>query len=317
MRLLSKILILLQDMPERANRSRRNDPLLNEFFDCHFYPHAEATRRRPYIVKCIYDKHLRSSLGVKRLSELTSQVLDEWVRTHIKQRYKPGTINKHIFLINRILNVAQNWGMIDHNIYRNRIIKRLPVGDYRQRFLSEGEVNALLDACKRDQHPFLYFFAKLLILTGARSSEARLAHWRDFDLQTRIWTVPVTKNGRSRRIVLSGAAIDLLDDIKTQAGRLYLEHGVNDYIFINPKFKKPYETFHLAWDRARRRVGIPHVRMHDLRHTYASMLINKGASIYEVQRLLGHHHVSMTERYAHLMPNTLAERVEIVAGLVK
>jgi site-specific recombinase XerD len=59
------------------------------------------------------------------------------------------------------------------------------------------------------------------------------------------------------------------------------------------------------------------VRIHDLRHTYASLLINKGASLYEVQKLLGHFHISMTERYAHLMPNTLAERVEIVAGLVK
>lgn len=317
MRLLSKLLKQPQAEPEPSNRSRRSDLLLNEFFDGHFYPYAEATRRRPYIVKCIYNKHVRSSLGSMRLSELTSQVLDEWVRTHIKRRYKPGTINKHIFLVNRILNVAQNWGMIDHNAYKNCVIKRLPLGDYRQRFLSEGELHALLDACRREQHPFLYLFAKLLILTGARSSEARLARWRDFDFQSRIWTVPVSKNGRSRRIVLSSVAVDVLGEIKVQAERLYLPHTVNDHIFINPKFRKPYETFHLAWDRARRRVGLNDVRMHDLRHTYASLLINKGASIYEVQRLLGHHHVSMTERYAHLMPNTLAERVEIVAGLVK
>jgi site-specific recombinase XerD len=58
------------------------------------------------------------------------------------------------------------------------------------------------------------------------------------------------------------------------------------------------------------------VRIHDLRHTYASLLINRGASIYEVQKLLGHHHISMTERYAHLLPDTLHQRVEIVARLL-
>lgn len=316
MRLLSKLLRQPQTEHELADSSGRNDLLLNEFFDCHFYPYAEATRRRPHIVKYIYDKHIRSSLGCKRLSELTSQVLDEWVRNHIKRRYKPGTINKHIFLLNRILNVAQNWGMLTHTAHKNCVIKRLPTGDFRQRFLSEGELHALLDACQREQHPFLYLFAKLLILTGARSSEARLARWRDFDLQSCIWNVPVTKNGRSRRIVLSSAAIAVLTDIKAQAERLYLPHGINEYIFINPRLKKPYETFHLAWDRARRRVGLSDVRIHDLRHTYASLLINRGSSIYEVQRLLGHHHVSMTERYAHLLPNTLAERVEIVAQIV-
>ncbi|MBU9697749.1 site-specific integrase [Rhodobacteraceae bacterium HSP-20] len=316
MGLLSKLLRQTATEPQPPNSSRRSDLLLNEFFDCHFYPYAEATRRRPAIVKYIYDKHLRPNLGQKRLCDLDSKMLDEWVRTHIRKRYKPGTINKHIFLVNRILNVAQNWGMIEHNAYKNCVIKRLPLGDYRQRFLSEGELRTLLDACYRDQHPFLYLFAKLLILTGARSSEARLARWRDFDFQSCIWTVPLSKSGRSRRIVLSSAAIAVLDDIKAQAERLYLPHTVNDYIFINPKFKKPYDSFHLAWDRARQRVGLRDVRIHDLRHTYASLLINKGASIYEVQRLLGHHHVSMTERYAHLMPNTLAERVEIVADIL-
>jgi site-specific recombinase XerD len=88
-------------------------------------------------------------------------------------------------------------------------------------------------------------------------------------------------------------------------------------VFQNPRFRRPYNCFFSSWERIRQRAGLPNVRIHDLRHTYASLLINKGASLYEVQKLLGHFHISMTERYAHLMPNTLAERVEIVAGLVR
>ena len=316
MRLLSKLLTKATLENPKADGGSRELLLLNDFFDNHFYPHVEATRRRPRLVRYLYDRHRRDSLGKLRLNELSSFVLDEWVRSHIKRRYKPGTINKHIFLINRMLNVARHWGMIDYNAFQNCLIKRLPLGDFRQRFLSEGELHALLDACRRDQHPFLYLFAKLLILTGARSSEARLARWRDFDLQSRIWTVPVSKSGRSRRIVLSSAALTLLAEIREQADRLYLSTKQQDYIFINPKFHKPYETFHGAWDRARQRVELPEVRIHDLRHTYASLLINKGASIYEVQTLLGHHHVSMTQRYAHLAPNTLQSKVELVADLL-
>jgi integrase len=302
--------------PPIIDNSSNSSLLLNDFFDNHFYPHAEAIRRRPRIIKYLYDRHMRDGLGTLRLNELTSFVLDDWVRSHIKRRYKPGTINKHIFLINRILNVARHWGMIEHNAFQNCIIKRLPLGDYKQRFLTEAELKLLLEACQRDQHPFLFLFAKLLILTGARSSEARLARWRDFDLQSRIWTVPVSKNGRSRRIVLSTAALALLADIRSQAERLYLPTKQPDHIFINPKFNKPYDSFHSAWDRARLRVELPEVRIHDLRHTYASLLINKGASIYEVQTLLGHHNVSMTQRYAHLAPNTLQSKVELVADLL-
>jgi integrase len=315
MQLLAKLFNKpIADTPLAPSSSQGN-LLLNDFFDKHFYPHAEATRRRPLIIKYLYGRHMRDGLGKLRLNELSSFVLDEWVRNHIKRRYKPGTINKHIFLVNRMLNVARHWGMIEQNAFQNCVLKRLPLGDYKQRFLSEGELKSLLEACQRDQHPFLFQFAKLLILTGARSSEARLARWRDFDLKTRIWTVPMSKSGRSRRIVLSSAALAVLGDIRVQAERLYLPTKQQDYTFINPKFHKPYETFHSAWDRARRRVDLPEVRIHDLRHTYASLLINKGASIYEVQTLLGHHHVSMTQRYAHLSPNTLQSKVELVAGL--
>jgi len=190
------------------------------------------------------------------------------------------------------------------------------LGDYKQHFLSATELRTLLNVCTRDQHPYLELFAKLLILTGARSSEARLSIWSHYDIEARIWTVPISKNGRSRRIVLSTAAMALLDEIRAKTESLSLPTGRQDHLFINPRLKQPYDSFHAAWDRARFRVAMPQVRIHDLRHTYASLLINNGASIYEVQTLLGHHNVSMTQRYAHLAPNTLQTRVEMVAGLL-
>jgi integrase len=87
-------------------------------------------------------------------------------------------------------------------------------------------------------------------------------------------------------------------------------------VFTNPKTRRAYNSFYLSWYAVRSVAGLDDVRIHDLRHTFASVLINKGVSIYEVQRLLGHSSVQMTQRYAHLAPNTLADCAEIVSDLV-
>ena len=150
---------------------------LNEFFDQYYYPHVEITKKRPRHDLLTYDKLFRRSLGMKSLNELDNLTLDKWVHRHIKGDYLPSTINKHIFFMNRMLNRACHWGFIDHNTFRERKIKKLKVGDYKQRFLNREEIVRILNACKGDLHPFLYVFVKLLILTGARKGEARLAKW--------------------------------------------------------------------------------------------------------------------------------------------
>jgi len=111
--MLPKWRIFSEPDPVPAEKAHPGDILLAEFFDKHFYPHAEATRRRPRIVKYVFDRHMRSGLGQIKLGDLSSFALDEWIRGQINQRYKPGTINKHIFLVNRMLNVALNWGLIE------------------------------------------------------------------------------------------------------------------------------------------------------------------------------------------------------------
>ena len=78
-------------------------------------------------------------------------------------------------------------------------------------------------------------------------------------------------------------------------------------MFANPATGKPYVSIFAAWNTARTRAGMPEVRVHDLRHSFASLLINSGRSLYEVQKLLGHTQVKTTQRYAHLAPQTLLD----------
>jgi integrase len=289
---------------------------LSLFFDERYYPHIELYRRRPELDRYIFNRHIREPLGGELLTDLNSVKLEAWARAHIVKGYAPGTINKHIFLMNRMLNLARHWGLITHNAFEASVLRKVPVGEERQMFLQPEEIGRILRACQQDLHPQLYDFARLLLLTGARKGEALKANWNHFDLKRRVWNVPVSKNGRPRRIVLNQASVDLIEELRAEADRRGYPIDPNAPVFYNPRTGKRYDSFYAAWYRAREKADLPTVRFHDLRHTFASMLINEGVSLYEIQRLLGHHHITMTERYAHLLPDTLQERVERVSNLV-
>ena len=126
----------------------------------------------------------------------------------------------------------------------------------------------------------------------------------------------MSKNGRSRRIVLSDAAVDLLNAARAKSEQLLLDVSDNTYVFRNPKSGRPYKSFYSAWFIVRDNAGLSDVRIHDLRHTFASLLVNKGVSLYEVQTLLGHSSMQMTQRYAHLAPDLLHSRTELVSSII-
>ena len=83
------------------------------------------------------------------------------------------------------------------------------------------------------------------------------------------------------------------------------------YVFANPKSGKPFVSVFNSWDTARKKVGLRDVRIHDLRHSFASFLVNAGRSLYEVQRILGHTQIKTTQRYAHLSQDTLIDAANV------
>lgn len=289
---------------------------LSHFFDDKYYPHIKLYRRRPELDRYVFNLHIRPHFGDETLAALDGPKLEAWANMHVQKGYAPATINKHIFLMNRMMNLARHWGLITHNSFEARVLRKLPVGQQRHMFLQPEEVGRMLRACQQDLHPQLYHFARLLLLTGARKGEALKANWNNFDLHRKVWTVAVSKNGRPRRIVLNQAAVDLIRELRAEAEKKGYPLHPNSPVFYNPRTRDRYDSFYAAWHRARAKAELPDVRFHDLRHTFASMLINEGVSLYEVQRLLGHHHITMTERYSHLLPDTLQERVERVSDMV-
>ena len=298
-----------------SSRRRQQCLTLNQFFDQHYFPHAKAVKAQHKHDFSTYNTHMRLGLGDYLLADLKTAVLDVWVREQIVAGYQRSTINKHIYLMNRMLNLARSWGWIDF-ARDQQPIKRLTIGDHKQRFLSSDEIEALLKQCRRSTHPYLYLFVKLLLLTGARKGEALCVRWCDIDFDKRVWTVPRSKNGRSRRIVLNDDAVSVLLAAGTIAERFGLVVGGDAAVFQNPRTQSPYQSFYAAWYIARDAAGLTEVRIHDLRHTFASLLVNQGVSLYEVQTLLGHSSIQMTQRYAHLAPDLLHRRAQIVGSIV-
>ena len=284
------------------------------FFLQRYYPFSQSTKRRSKLDWYVYHKHFAEPFAHKLLTEICAEDLDTWMTQQIQQKYKPSTVNKHAGLLNRILNVAVEWEYLEKNPFNKAIIKKFPTGDHVQRFLVPEEIRRLLSACSNEPHPYLHSFIKLLLLTGARSSELRLCKWSDVNLPKQELFIGLSKNGRSRRIVLSNSAVEELYCVKEKSESLGTPTEALNWVFTNPKTQLPYTSMQVSFAKARKTARLDNVRIHDLRHTFASLLINNGASIYEVQKLLGHHHISMTERYAHLLPNTLKERAEIMAS---
>lgn len=178
----------------------------------------------------------------------------------------------------------------------------------RERYLKDDEALRLFEALEASPNPLLPFIIAMLLLTGARKREVMNARWSDLDLEQCRWRIEFNKTGKTRYVPLSEGMMTLLHKVPRTAG--------NDYLFPNPKTGEPFVAITHSWNSARRRAGLADLRIHDLRHSFASYVINAGHSLYEVQKLLGHTQVKTTQRYAHLTHETLLTAADKAANAV-
>ena len=159
-------------------------------------------------------------------------------------------------------------------------VKLFEANNARERFLTAEETQRLLEAVKKSKNTQLKYIVPLLLLLGCRKWELLDARWEEFDLSRRTWKISMSKSGKSRHVPLSLAAMDIIQKLPRFEGCPYL--------IPNPDTLKPHVQIHRAWNNARIAAGLPGLRMHDLRHSMASNMVNSGRSIYEVAKVLGH-----------------------------
>jgi len=165
-----------------------------------------------------------------------------------------------------------------------------------ERYLTKEESTKLIEQVKKSDNKMLQYIIPFLLLTGARRNECLHCRWEHFDFASLVWTIPLAKSGKVHHIPLTSTLLQLLQSIPKKDN--------SPYVFPGPK-GVPFKNIYTAWNTARTKVGLRDVRMHDLRHSFASALVNSGVSLYAVQNLLGHHNISVTQRYTHLSQDSL------------
>jgi len=192
--------------------------------------------------------------------------------------------------------LAQKWGIVETNQLSG--LSLLREENQVNNIMTDSELKRLVKVLKSDRNKMVASVCLFLLSTGARLNEALCARWEHIDLKHHNWTVPSkhSKSGKTRSIALNPTAIQVLESLGTQ--------DKFDHPFIGRRGKR-LTTINRVWDRLRRDAGLPDLRIHDLRHNYASFLINSGHTLYEVQMALGHSDPSVTQRYAHLSTKSL------------
>ena len=294
--------------PQREAVRSNTVPTYGEFIAERYLPHIKIHKRSWETDVSILENHLLPRFAKRRMTRITRADVQEMLVEGSVAKYKAGTINRWLILLRFSYNCAIRWEILPEGSNPTRNVDLYEDNGARERYLTEDEVRRLLGEIERNRNTQVGQIVKLLLLTGARKREILDAQWRYIDFERCLLTVPLSKSGKPRHIPLSDMAIDLLRNLPRD--------DAMPWVFFNPKTGKPPVSIFYAWHTMRSNVGLGDVRMHDLRHSYASFLVNQGRSLYEVQRLLGHADAKTTQRYAHLSPGALLDAVNVVGDVV-
>lgn len=250
---------------------------------------------------CSALKHLLPVFGEKLLSEVTPKSLAAY-RTHRRtDEAATATINKELQLVRHAFNLAmREWEWCRTNPMHKVALEA--AHNQVDRWLTAEEEMKLLQASP----VWLQEIIRFALNTGMRQGEILALQWQDVDFYRGVLVVMKSKNRERRTIPLNSIVFELLTE-KQAVGR---KPGP---VFVTGR-GNPLKVRYLirTFTKARNRAGLTDFRFHDLRHTFASRLVQKGIDLYKVQRLLGHKTGVMTQRYAHHCPESLREGVRVL-----
>jgi integrase len=289
--------------PVAEKAKLRAVPTVAEFAKERYIPHVQERQRAAHNVEAYLRKRILPAIGKKALDEVTSQDVAELRRKLVSEDLANGTVNRHLATVRAMFNQALKW-----ELYQGRNPASSPGmlrEVHRDRYLSATETQALFRALAADPDETAASVLALLAVTGARRGEALKATWENVDLDRCILTVPRSKSGRTRYIPLSQVAVAIL---QRQLAKRAI-HPENPYVFPSARREgQPVEGVRGAWVRAKKAAGLPEdLRVHDLRHSFASALANSGTPLNEIGTVLGHTQLSTTTRYAHHSPQRLID----------
>ncbi|MBP6944611.1 site-specific integrase [Patescibacteria group bacterium] len=260
---------------------------------------SEQRAKRKILNACLlpfFGKHL--------LSEIKTVDVESYKSQELQRGISAKTINNRLAVLRKCLVTAMEWEELER-VPKVQLLKTTPP---RFRHLGEVEVQAILAASTTPMQRTMLLIAAR---TGLRFSELRALEWGDIDFGLKLLTVRrcavlkdigTPKNGRIRHISLTVDALAALESIRAGSGLVFTFRGKMCVHWTS------LSHLQLACKKA----GIDPIGWHTLRHTFASQLVNRGATLQAVQILLGHSTVNMTQRYAHMAPETMRETIKLL-----
>ena len=204
------------------------------------------------------------------------------------------TINNELGFCKHAFNLAiREWEWFKDNPFTKVSMEKLP--QPRVRYLIGEEFERLYQACNDRLKPIIL----IAVNTGMRQDNILSLTWQIVDLNRGVITLEHTKNGERLGLPMNETVKRLLSELNK------VRHINCDYVFHKAGNRLSATTVQHSFQRTCKKAGIQDFRFHDLRHTFASWLVQKGVSLYEVQKLLGHKTLAMTMRYVHLAPDNL------------
>ncbi|NQW00887.1 MAG: tyrosine-type recombinase/integrase [Rhodospirillales bacterium] len=285
--------------PKAVAKADTNALTLDDFWKDHYLPFATPRKRSIKRDEQIYRIQIQPTFGQSRLNQITRQQILS-LAASVKDSGLSAASADHVSkLIRRLLTLAVEWEFLEKNPASR--IQLFNEANEVEHYLDDEQLQRLLKVLQTDANRTVCLICQFLLATGCRLNEALTAQWSLIDRENGTWRVSAinSKSGKSRAVPLTAAALNVLDQIGTE--------GAFDYVFVNAKTGKHYTHIRHTWIRLRKKSGLPWLRLHDLRHTYASMLVNSGQSLYAVQQCLGHADSRVTQRYAHLSTKTLQD----------
>jgi integrase len=258
---------------------------------------AEVVRpkRKPRTVadygRLLKDKIL-PALGHLVVERVTKE--DVLLKLHLAMRETPRRANYAVSTFRAMMTYAEDCGLrppLSNPARRIEMYREKA----RERFLSEDEIGKAAEAIDTAERrgmigPHAAAGLRLALFTGARSGEITAIKWSHVDWGRKLVRLPDSKTNEPRTIHLSEAALEVLKTVPR----------VGPFVIAGAKDGEPYKNLSRAWIDTRKLPGLDDVRLHDLRHSYASLAAGRGVSLQMIGKLLGHKVAATTQRYAHL-----------------
>lgn len=210
-----------------------------------------------------------------------------------------ATVNKYLGILSKMYNLGIAEKLLKENPIRE--VKKLKEPNYKIRYLTKEEEIRLYKAID-ENFPYLRPLVVCALKTGMRRGEIFNLKWKDIDFDYGFIEVLETKSGKSRRIPISETLMEVFNELPKDS----------EYVFINKQTGEPYTDIHKSFTTALEIAKIENFRFHDLRHTVATRMVEKGIPLPVVQEIMGHAKISTTMRYTHVVPKQKLEAISVL-----